>query len=162
MAAGSTYTPIANVTLGSAQSSYTFTSFSGYTDLILVINTFSSLNNCNIRINNDSGANYYSETVGGDGSSRYSGRTVGDDRMYGTYTSGYPIQIWEFFNYSNTTTRKPIIFRNNQIGSGGQNWAMSGNYDWNSTAAITSIVVLAGTNNIPAGTSMSLYGIAAA
>jgi hypothetical protein len=157
-----TYTPIANVTLGSAQGSYTFTSFSGYTDLILVINTFGSLANCNLRINNDSGANYYSEVLGGSGTSSYSGRTIGDDRMYGTYTSGYPIQIWEFFNYSNTTTRKPVLYRNNQTGSSGQNWTMSGHYNWNSTAAITSISVIAGSGNLPAGTIMSLYGITAA
>lgn len=161
MAAGNTYTPIANVTLGSAQSSYTFNSFSGYTDLILVINTFGSLANCNIRINNDSSASYFSENIGGDGSSRYSGRTTGEDRMYGTYTSGYPIQIWEFFNYSNNK-RKGVMWRNNQTGSSGQNWTTSGNYNWDSTAAITSIVVLAGSGNLPAGTVMSLYGITAA
>jgi hypothetical protein len=163
MAAGNTYTPIANTVLGSPQGSYTFSSISqSYTDLILVIDTFGSLANCNVRINNDSGTNYYSESVGGDGSSRYSGRTINDDRMYGTYTSGYPQQIWEFFNYSNTTTRKPVIWRNNQIGSGGQNWVISGNWDWNGTSAITSLVILAGTGSLPTGTIMSIYGIKAA
>jgi hypothetical protein len=38
MPAGSTYTPIATTTLGSAQADVTFNSFSGYTDLVLVAN----------------------------------------------------------------------------------------------------------------------------
>jgi hypothetical protein len=163
MAAGNTYTPLANVTLSSAQGSYTFSSISqSYTDLILVIDTFGSLANCNLRLNNDSGSNYYSETLNGDGSTRSSSKNGPDDRLYGTYTSGYPIQIWEFFNYSNTTTRKPVIWRNNQTGSGGQNWVVSGNYDWNSTSAITSIYVFPGSASLPSGTIMSLYGIKAA
>ena len=38
MAAGSTYTPIATTTLGSAQADVTFSSISGsYTDLVLII-----------------------------------------------------------------------------------------------------------------------------
>jgi hypothetical protein len=37
MAAGSTYTPIATTTLSSSQAEVTFTSFSGYTDLVLIV-----------------------------------------------------------------------------------------------------------------------------
>ena len=36
MPAGSTYTPIATTTLGSSQATVTFSSFTGYTDVILV------------------------------------------------------------------------------------------------------------------------------
>ena len=78
MAAGSTYTPIATTTLGSAATSYTFTSIpSTYTDLVLVGNLSSSSNtNISIRIYSDSGTNYsntYLTGVNGTGASSASG-----------------------------------------------------------------------------------------
>jgi hypothetical protein len=50
MAAGSTYTPIATTTLGTAQSSVSFSSFSGYTDLVLVSSTKAATSDQNIAV----------------------------------------------------------------------------------------------------------------
>ena len=61
MAAGSTYTPIATTTLGSAASSVTFSSISGsYTDLILITNPSSATTDQSIYVqfNADTGTNY--------------------------------------------------------------------------------------------------------
>ena len=114
MAAGSTYTPIATTTLGSAATSYTFTSIpSTYTDLVLVGNLSSSSNtNISIRINSDSGTNYsntYLTGVNGTGAS--SARGVNSTAGAATWTgasmnSSVSTLLVNFMNYSNTTTYK--------------------------------------------------------
>ena len=60
MAAGATYTQIATTTLGSSQSTITFSSISGaYTDLVLVVTAkVSSATDLWVRANSDSGSNY--------------------------------------------------------------------------------------------------------
>jgi hypothetical protein len=60
-------------------------------------------------------------------------------------------------NYSNTTTYKTILARSNNAGIGLDAIVSL----WRSTAAINTVNVLADTN-FEAGTSFTLYGIAAA
>ena len=92
MAAGSTYTPIATNTLGSAQASVTFSSISGsYTDLVLIINagtSDASEQDCLIRVNGDTGSNYSATYMYGTGSSAASGRNANQTES----TAGYPIR----------------------------------------------------------------------
>ena len=167
MAAGSTYTPIATTTLGSAQSSITFNSFSGYTDLILVANARNASGSgydllC--RLNGDSGSNYSRTALFGNGSSAQSSRASNETGFYlgATAPTGsgefYP-DIIQFMNYSNTTTNKTVI---NRVGSHNNVVTAQVNL-WRSTAAITSIVLTVNTGqNFETGSSFTLYGIQAA
>lgn len=168
MAAGSTYTPIATTTLGSAASSYTFSSIPGtYTDLVLVIQTRHSSSGTGYwvqaQINGDTGSNYSNTYVRGNGttanSARYSNRTEGmflglcDNTQFGVY-------ITSFQNYSNTTTYKTCISR----GSSATDSAMAQVSLWRNTAAITSLKVWIedGSVNMVTGSTLTLYGITAA
>lgn len=166
MAAGSTYTPIATTTLGSAASTYTFSSIPGtYTDLVLVINggTSSSGQSIGMQFNGDSGSNYYSVDMWGNGSAVQHGRLTGSTfirvvgRGVGTDTTLIDNSITHIQNYSSSSAKKAVINRSTISGgvtaSGGK---------WNSTAAITSITLLGESSNLITGTTLTLYGIAAA
>lgn len=166
MAAGSTYTPIATTTLGSAASSYTFTSIpSSYTDLrIIITGTLSAADNLAIQVGNgsvDTGSNYSSTYLGGNGSSASSGRfsntvwaILGYIGISNQFTAKY-----DFQNYSNTTTNKTILSRTDSSST----WVEAGVGLWRSTSAINTIAVktFAG-SNFAIGTTFTLYGIAAA
>ncbi len=168
MAAGSTYTPIATQTLGSAASSVTFSSIpSTYTDLILVANTgFTSTGSDNqfeARVNSDTGSNYSVTGLFGNGSGAYSYRQSNNtwiemNRINYSLTSNI---IMQFQNYSNTSTYKTILTRTN-----GTNDQVSATVNlWRSTSAISSISLAnyyAGINTFFAGSTFTLYGIAAA
>jgi hypothetical protein len=164
-----TYEPIATTTLGSAQSSVTFSSISGsYTDLILVYDgTRSATGNSYIgmRFNSDSGTNYSYTTLYGDGTSAGSGRGSNSNYLY--TEQGDPVnttqnnKILQFMNYSNTTTNKTVLMRSNNAGR--EVASIVGL--WRSTAAITSIslTLLGGTTpNWATGSTFTLYGIKAA
>lgn len=169
MAAGATYIPIATTTTSGSAASYTFSSIpSTYTDLILVVNgtnSSGSTEDLMVRYNGDTGTNYSRTFLEGTTSALNSGRT--SDQTYaiigGYIGSGKNfVTIFQFLNYSNTTTYKTSLSRAN-IG----NAATYGIYStvglWRSTAAINSVQVFwpsAGT--FGNGTSLTLYGIAAA
>jgi hypothetical protein len=171
MAAGSTYTPIATTTLGSATASVSFSSISGsYTDLIIaggcrLDDAGSGAQNTQIRFNDDAGSNYSLTYLIGDGSSASSGRfsnftelfvsSVGNDD-----TSRYSAEIWQFNNYSNSNTYKTSLLRHS-VPYGNQVQAMVGL--WRSTSAITKITIFpSGSKNFAAGSTFTLYGITAA
>ena len=159
MAAGSTYTPIATTTLGSAAASYTFSSIpSTYTDLVLIINPNSTVDNMNFRFNGDTGTNYSNTWLFGDGSSASSTRGTNRTTIAGTVSSGLEIVRFQIMNYSNTTTYKSTLNRPDDAA----NYVGANVGLWRSTAAINSVTILAGSGNIPAGAMLTLYGIAAA
>lgn len=160
--ATNTYVPLATQTLGSAQSSVTFSSIpQGYTDLVLVVNGSQSNDVVSyLQVGNgslDTGTNYSTTFMFGDGSSVTSGRVTSDGAIYlgGMGTTG-GVSIYNLMNYSNTTTNKTVIGRMN-----GTNATQARVGLWRSTAAINILryYVLTGTFN--AGTTFSLYGIAA-
>lgn len=161
MAAGSTYTPIATTTLGSATSSYTFSSIpSTYTDLVLIINgTASTTNNHLIRFNGDTGTNYSTTDLYGDGSSAGSGRYSNATGIFiGNGSNTNYTKITEIMNYSNTTTYKTLLNRQNAPAE-----AVATEVGlWRSTAAINSITVYTAAGNMNTGTTLTLYGIQAA
>jgi hypothetical protein len=167
MAAGSTYTPLATQTLGSAAASVTFSSISGaYTDLVLVVNQqATSSNNHGIQFNGDTGFNYSTTLLLGDGSSASSERktTGGGGAQAFIFTNNggstaISTSIIQIMNYSNTTTYKTLLSR----------WAQANSITaaavglWQNTAAITSVTYVASAGNISAGSIFTLYGIAAA
>jgi hypothetical protein len=168
MAAGSTYTPLATTTLGTATASVTFSSISGaYTDLVLVCSgksNTSTLDYTRIRVNSDTGSNYSRTYLGGNGTSAYSGRDTSatsyiDGYAEATASGIYSPTIFNFQNYSNTTTYKTILSQGMSANSGAG--AIVGL--WRSTSAITSIDISnLNANSFASGSTFTLYGIAAA
>ena len=170
MAAGNTYTPIATTTLGSAASSYTFSSIPGtYTDLVLVVSGKYSTGTTGtttvqIQVGNtslDTGANYSIVYLNGSGSAATSG-VVGGTTSSGIgeleNNSGNPgTVIAQYCNYANTTTYKTMLARANTSGS----WVQVMVNLWRSTAAINTIKVFS-TATFGIGTTFTLYGILAA
>lgn len=159
----STYTPIATQTLTGATSSVSFSSIaSTYTDLVLIIDgTVGS--NCGIqmRFNSDSGSNYSFTRMTGDGSSASSDRSSNATFMeLGFYvTTTRNMNIVQIMNYSNTTTYKTVLNRANaqSVNIGAQAYVEM----WRSTSAINSITINA-SGNLSTGTTLTLYGLAAA
>lgn len=154
----STYSPIATTTLGSAQLSYTFSSIpSTYTDLIMIYNGTAG-NNVALQFNGDTANNYSATRIRGDGSAATSSRWTNVSAMYGSYSAGLQTSIWQVFNYSNTTTHKTGLNR----GGGSSDQVESYVGRWGSTSAINSMTVIALTSTLSAGSTLTLYGIAAA
>ncbi len=168
----STYTPIATTTLGSNQSSVTFSSISGaYTDLILIVvskDGSSTGQDISIQFNSDTGSNYSFTYLYGNGTSAASGRAsnntaarLGYFTTRGT-TDGYNA-IAQIMNYSNTTTNKTMITRSNSLSS---NTSYPGAETivnlWRNTAAITSVVLSSGTSSFATGSTFTLYGVKSA
>lgn len=155
-----TYNRITSTTLGSGQSSVSFTGITqSYTDL--VFHCYTSTANVPRALNftiNGAGANQYSR-VGyfGDGSSPqpYSN----DNLPYCLAGTGntYPVAAMiHFNNYSGTTSKQILVFSSG-ADLEGVGWAT---YRWKSTSAITDIVFTANNGgNILAGSIFTLYGI---
>lgn len=165
MAAGNTYTPIATVTLGSATGSYTFSSIPNtYTDLVLIISTNSSLSNLNLRLNSDANTLYSDTIIYNSGNTGTSARDTGQAVIYGTVTSGTPLQIWSIMNYANTSVYKTVLVRNNDgYSTGGYSNTVSASAGlYRSTNAINAVNLVPGSGNLPAGLTATLYGIKAA
>jgi hypothetical protein len=166
MAAGSTYTPIATTTLGSAASSYTFSSIAGtYTDLIIIaqIKGTAAASYLNVRFNGDTGTNYSRTTISANGSSVTSERRSNATAINTDYNEVVEanfnyISILQIMNYSNTTTYKTMLNRANNAATGvGATVGL-----WRSTSAITSVSLVANNNTFDTGTTFTLYGITAA
>jgi hypothetical protein len=164
MPAGSTYTPIATTTLGSAASSYTFSSIpSTYTDLILVadMSATGSSNYPSVRLNGDTASNYSRTYINGDGSSATSARnTESYMTVFGNQVAASRVNfIMHFMNYSNTTTFKTALSRKNDSAS-----VMGATVHlWRSTAAINTILISSQTSDtFSAGSTFTLYGISCA
>ena len=163
--ATNTYVALDKVTVGTATPSITFTSIpQGYTDLVLIINagtSDASEQDCLIRVNGDTGSNYSATYLYGTGSSAASGRNANQTES----TAGYPIRptlistlIVQFPNYSNTTTYKNWLGRANSADS----MVYTHISLWRNTNAINTILLYpSNSKNFLAGSTFSLYGIAA-
>ena len=170
MPAGSTYTPIATTTFGSAATSYTFTSIpSTYTDLQIVVGNFgmnAAGSALRMRFNGDSTTNYSNTFALGTGGSRSSNRENNADSIrvgglsIGPATNNTDNIIINIQSYSNININKTALIKdyspNNEVG------ALSGL--WRSQQSISSITLTSfnGTHTILAGTTFTLYGIKAA
>lgn len=177
MAAGSTYTKIATTTLGSAAASYTFSSIpSTYTDLVLVMvaaTTNTSSTFPYMRFNGDSNTNYSGTELYGNGTSAASARDTNRARGWIGFdvsisnTVGDSVSTVNLMNYSNSTTYKTWLSRSNRASSAldySGTDAIVGL--WRNTSAITSIEIRNSRGdidyNFAAGSTFTLYGIAAA
>lgn len=159
----STMTPIATTTLSTATASITFSAIPPiYTDLILVAEsaTTTSFNGVLLQVNSDTGANYSVTLLLGDGSAGSSTRSSGASSInLGLSTNASRTNsIFQFQNYSNTTTYKTILGRGNSAA----NQVRTGAGLWRNTAAINSITVFVSGDTFISGSSFTIYGIKAA
>ena len=167
-----TYVALDKITVGTATNSITFSSINqSYTDLVIVTDAGASVvSEVDLRVGNssvDTGSNYSRTVVSGSGSSvtstRNSNQTYWRPNFNSVYddANGKSNHIFQFMNYSNTNVFKTMLYRGNSAAYGVD---ASVNL-WRSTAAINIITLyanVAGTKNFLAGSTFSLYGIAAA
>jgi hypothetical protein len=167
MAAGATYEPIATNTASGSSTNVTFSSISGsYTDLVLIIaNVTAQIDNVGITLNSDTGSNYSRTILNGNGSTATSSRNSNQTYLYTMYkdtVGGDPaMSISQFQNYSNSTTYKTVLTRQETNSSGTKSVQAMVSL-WRSTSAITSISINSGNANFNSGSTFTLYGISAA
>jgi hypothetical protein len=166
-----TYEPIATTTLGSATASYTFSSIPAtYTDLVLVVAGTVSVNGENIltQFNGDTAANYsftylYGTGIGSGASGRQTARSAANANYQTAFSSTEQSNaIMQVQNYSNATTYKTSLSRSNNPNGSSLPGTEALVSLWRNTAAITSILVKAGSGNLNTGFTLTLYGIKAA
>lgn len=159
-----TYDSLATTTLGSNTTQVDFNSISGaYTDLVLIFEggTTGGGTSARFRVNSDSSVLYSNTRMWGESTSalsaRDSGYNLGILGFFANNTRG--MFRADFMNYSNTTTNKTILSRNDSI-----NYTMAWVNLWRSTAAISSISVFCDNTSIffTTGSTFTLYGIKAA
>lgn len=163
MPAGITYTPIQTQTLVTATNTVTFSSISqSYTDLVLVVNgTMSPDSDIKIQIGNgspDTGNNYSRCFMFGYSGGVVSSRENSIAQITASVYSNQSSIIANFNGYSNTTTFKPVLVRNDI--SADITYASINM--WRSTAAINYIQLSHASRNFSVGSIFTLYGIAAA
>jgi hypothetical protein len=164
-----TYVALDKITLGTAATTLTFSSIpSTYTDLVIVANygTTAAGNSIFLRLNGDTGSNYSGTFLLGSGStaSSYVGgpnessiRVFGSPIASGTPSTLIATGLINIQNYSNSTTNKTVTTRAGQ----GTGETLAGVGLWRSTAAVTSVTLYMAASSILAGSTFSLYGIAA-
>jgi hypothetical protein len=162
MAAGATYEPIAtNTVSGSTTATVTFSSIpSTYTDLVLVVSgTAVGPSDCAIHFNGSQGTNYSWTRIYGNGTAASSATNANQNAItVGTFWTTVGNMIISVQNYSNSTTFKTALSRNNSP----SNYVAAFVGMWRSTAAVTSLSFVSGNEYITAGTTLTLYGIKAA
>jgi len=159
-----TYEPISTTTLGSAVTSYTFSSIpSTYTDLVLITsikNTSAGNRAIYFRLNGDTATNYSYTELNGDGTTASSARSANATfgQIGNASFTNFSTGITNFNNYRNTTTNKTGLARSAEASVGTKETVSL----WRSTAAITSIQIYLNADNLAIGSVLTLYGIKAA
>ena len=154
-----TYDKIATTTLSTATADVTFSSFSGYTDLVLVINgkMTSTGNSIYLRFNDDTTSSYHTQVLSNNSTVR-SSNNFGCG--LGGYLSGYDANQFaieaHILDYANTTKYKPVISRYGQAGTQVELLVNS----YGSATAVTSMKVLINAvDTFQSGSTFTLYGI---
>ncbi len=165
-------TLISNQVLGSAAATVSFNSLGSYTNLRLVIVAACSgavgNDDLFIQVNGDTGSNYSRQYLLGNQGTASAGQTlsaakVGAGIPCASAISNNPASLDIIIPaYSGTTFLKLANITGNYVSSGSTN--SLGTYTiawkWNSTSAITSILLgMAGGSNFVTGSSFSLYGM---
>ncbi len=157
-----TYTPLANITLGSSAASVTFSSISqAYRDLVLVIDcsTASVAATIVLRLNGDTGSNYNLVSALGDGSSATSSSSASVTGVtVGQGASGRRNLQINFLDYSATDKHKSLVSRHSAAATAVDMRAGR----WASTSTVTSVLIYpTASSTFDAGSTFCLYGIAA-
>jgi hypothetical protein len=154
-----TYTPLANLTLGSSASTVTFSSISqAYRDLVIVLSGTTSVDTTiNIRFNSDSGSNYSYVQMFGNGSVAGSGANTVTSIFSAVLRTTMGNDVVQIMDYSATDKHKSVLIRRNHAGAD----TVASAERWANTSAITSISLVTGSGTYNSGTSFALYGIVA-
>ena len=162
-----TYTPLANITLGSSAASVTFSSISqAYRDLVLVIVGRSSVTTSasdDTKLNFNTGGLYPMVNMSGDGTSATTSSASGPSTMdFGPLSTSYSGNtansqvVMNIMDYSATDKHKTVLIRHdNKLRTTAEVSR------WNQTAAITSILLDLTDGNFVVGSTFALYGVAA-
>jgi hypothetical protein len=154
----SAYVPLANITLGVAANTVTFSSIPAtYRDLIIIgTYTLSTAQYVRIRFNGDATTtNYYDVDMLGNGTTFSS--TRGNDNIInpsvlGQATGSVKIEIMD---YSATDKHKTGLSRLNESTTG----VGFGAFRWANTAAVTSVALVGNGVNFNSASNFALYGI---
>lgn len=165
--AAPTYVKLASQTPG-AVASVTFSNIpQGYTDLVLVVNGFTSNSNVGdnvgVRFNGDSGSNYSwmrTFAVGTTASTRSSSQTVLGQAAIGGGAALPSTITYNIQNYSNANTYKTVLYKSND----GVTQVTLSTGVWQSFSPITSVNIntYASGVNFGSTTTFTIYGIKAA
>jgi hypothetical protein len=158
-----TYTPLANITLGSAASTVTFSSIPAtYRDLILVYNHLGSINDfSSFIVNSDFASNKSRIRMIGDGTV-YTDSSSTEGVFYAGVlnTTNRTSGIVQLMDYSATDKHKTFLMRWGEFQSTNQ-VVNAYAYRWPSTSAINTISFFSGSGNFAIGSTFALYGIVA-
>lgn len=155
---------LANITLGSAQSTVTFSSIpSTYRDLRLVVDVLntSSSNQTNIQLNADTASNYSRVIMAGQAatgatSASASGTSIVCMGWSAPDNATRVLLTADFLDSSATDKHKSVLLRSNH---GNEIDAVAAR--WANTSAITSIKLYPDSSTFAAGSTFALYGVVA-
>ena len=172
----SNYVLIERIELNASTASITFANIpqTGYTDLKIVASMRCSTANtaAAIRFNNDTASNYSSKRLGGDSTAAYSGSTSSITQLqwliipFASATANtYGNAEIYIPNYLSTSNTKSLSFdsvsENNSTAKDAANIELNAGL-WSKTPeAINSVTILSGGGDLVAGSTFSLYGVAA-
>lgn len=160
----SAITPLANLTLGTSQTTVTFSSIStNFRDLMLVVNYgTNSTGTPRLRINGDTLSNYSwqtaeatSTTASAANSSGTSAPLSQTNNMGTNAVSNTAAATFHILDYNTTNKQKTILVRGT-LASVATTHAV---IRWANTAAITSFTLTPFNDSFMAGTTFSLYGV---
>lgn len=153
-----TWTPLANITLGSSASSVTFSNIPNtYRDLILIYNgvATSSATGIQLALNSDQTTSNYSRVwMNGNGTSATSGTSGPNDLFFGT--TNRTLGIANIFDYSATDKHKTVISRDNSTTD-----TRAVAIRWANTNAVNSVQLYLNGSSFASGAVLSLYGVIA-
>ena len=160
-----TYEKIATTTLGSANSTITFSSIAAsWTDLKMI---FTGTNTAAgqdllLRFNGDSGTNYSYTVLYGNGSSALSSRNTSLTYIFVAGVQNLSTTIPQFcdidiFSYTGSTNKTIMSAHSADLNGSGTASKIVGL--WRNTAAITSVSLSTSGTTFTAGTTATLYGI---
>lgn len=169
--AAASYELISSSFLATTTSSVTFSSLSAsYTHLqIRIAGRFTaatSQNAVTLRFNSDSATNYAHHWLRGNGTTASTSGSTTQAQIVAAYMPGaneatniYGAAVIDILNFNNANKTKVVRGFSGRFGAAG--WIEETSGFWNSTAAITSILVsdAVGSGSFAAGTRISLYGI---
>jgi len=158
-----TYTPLANITLGSSAASVTFSSISQvYRDLVLVCQIFGAGSYPIITFNSDTSNTYQNVQMHGNGSDPnsqvFTFTGLGVSQSIGGSATEPFLFTNNIMDYSATDKHKTVLTRSNRAGSGVT--ALVGR--WPSTSAVNTVKIDGNFVNFTSGSTFALYGIASA
>lgn len=155
-----TYTPLANLTLGAAASSVTFSSISqAYRDLVVVVaGNGTTTFQVNVTLNNDTGANYTQVHMRGSAGAFSSSTTVSSAPLapVADPTTSPGMYFINLLDYSATDKHK-ILLSQGMASVGPANMVST---RWANTAAVTTLKLQTASSTFAAGCSFALYAIA--